>query len=426
MSVKTDANLPAPGSVAVVVQRWHPGVAGGSEHLAYQFASLIAERYPVELLTTTAMDAGTWANELEPGASPLEGFILRRFRVARTRDPYWHKLHDLLVRYHHAVQSEPRSDEPELYFGGGVPSVRHPWNTALQEEWLRRQGPHSPELIRWLSEQGGRYRAVFFVTYLYSPAYYGSLAVGSERSLLVSTLHDEPPAYLPIFARMASRVRGLIWLTEAERDLTRKLWGERPGAIIPAFIDFEAGNPRSEKVESENAAGRPFLLYSGRIDPGKGLPVLIDFFTRYRKETGRELDLVLTGTLAMKLSRRSDVRYAGFVTTEEKARLLRSAAVFMMPSPMESLSIVTLEAMAAGTPVLVNGDNPVLREHVRKGEGRLYFDYSSFAAELTALLDDRDLRARIIPRAKSYVREQYARERVRRDLLARIEEIPAR
>lgn len=420
MSAQSQATV---GAVAVVVQRWHDRIAGGSEHLAYQFARLLSERYPVELLTTTAVDAGSWENALPAGASEQDGFLLRRFRVSRGRDACWFKLHELLVRYHHARQTEPRPADPENFFGQAEEpeAAEHPWTVALQEEWLRRQGPHSEDLIAWLSEHGDRYRAILFVTYLYSPAYFGSAAVDPNRAFLVSTLHDEPPAYLSIFARMARRVRGIFWLTEAERGLARRLWGELPGRVIPAFIasDWMTKEP---SLAAEPGA-TPFLLYSGRIDPGKGVPLLLEYFTRFKKEERRELDLVLIGSQAMKLPRRSDIRNPGFVAEDEKRRLFEAAAVFVMPSPLESLSIVTLEAMAAGTPVLVNGENPVLREHIRKGDGRAFFDYRGFAAELTALLEDAELRRGIAARARTYVREQFSRERVARELYAAIESV---
>jgi glycosyltransferase involved in cell wall biosynthesis len=221
---------------------------------------------------------------------------------------------------------------------------------------------------------------------------------------------------------MADRFHAHIWLTEAERDLSRRLWGERPGAIIPACIDA----PDTALDDAGNANDVPFLLYSGRLDPGKGVDRLCEFFIRFKREHDRPLRLVLTGTPAMKLPRHADIESLGFVDEVRKWSLMRTAAVFVMPSPMESLSIVTLEAMATGTPVLVEGENPVLREHVRKGDGRVFFDYSSFAAELSALLDDAGLRQRVGAKGREYVREAFSRERIQRDLLARIDEIPGR
>ncbi len=415
--------LPAPGSVAVVVQRWHPSIAGGSEHLAWQFARLLAERTPVELLTTTALETRFWKNELPEGVETIEGVRVRRFPVTMGRDACWQQLHELLVRFHFGRKTEPAAAVPEAYFGPPLPESERmiPWSVALQEEWLRRQGPHSVPLLDWLAGPGARYRAILFVTYLYSPAYFGSLRTDPARSLLISTLHDEPPAYLSIFRRMAARFRGILWLTEAERDLSRRLWGDLPGRILPAYIDAEfARAPDTASSEFDV----PYLLYSGRIDEGKGLGRLIEYFARFKKEFDRPLALVLTGTVDMKLPRRPDLVVRGYVTEAEKKRLMAGALLFVMPSPLESLSIATLEAMAAGAPVLVNGENPVLREHVRKGDGRVYFDFPGFAAEVNAFLNTPGLRDRVGAQGREYVVRHFTRERVAADLFAEIEAIP--
>ena len=50
--------------VAIVVQRCHPDVVGGSETLAWHYATLLRETYEVDVLTTTAIDTNEWANTL--------------------------------------------------------------------------------------------------------------------------------------------------------------------------------------------------------------------------------------------------------------------------------------------------------------------------------------------------------------------------
>ena len=42
--------------IAIVVQRCHESIVGGSESLAWQYAGLLADSYDVEVLTTTAVD----------------------------------------------------------------------------------------------------------------------------------------------------------------------------------------------------------------------------------------------------------------------------------------------------------------------------------------------------------------------------------
>ena len=69
--------------VAIVVQRCHEALVGGAESLAWQYATLLADSYDVEVLTTTASDYVTWANDLPEGEELRDGVTIRRFPVAR-------------------------------------------------------------------------------------------------------------------------------------------------------------------------------------------------------------------------------------------------------------------------------------------------------------------------------------------------------
>src|SRR5947208_6642545 len=63
--------------VAIIVQRWHPTVAGGSEAHAWQYACLLKGRFAVDLLTTTALDAVSWASALPCGWTEQQCVRLR-------------------------------------------------------------------------------------------------------------------------------------------------------------------------------------------------------------------------------------------------------------------------------------------------------------------------------------------------------------
>ena len=70
---------------------------------------------------------------------------------------------------------------------------------------------------------------------------------------------------------------------------------------------------------------------------------------------------------ARQLGLEGAVRFLGFVSEEEKRRLLRSAWAVVLPSPKEGWGISNVEAAACGTPALAS-DSPGLRESVRHGE----------------------------------------------------------
>jgi glycosyltransferase involved in cell wall biosynthesis len=78
------------------------------------------------------------------------------------------------------------------------------------------------------------------------------------------------------------------------------------------------------------------------------------------------------------------------------------------PSPYESLSLLALESMAVGTPILANARSAVLVEHCVKGNGGLYYaDRDEFVECLRLLFSDGRLRAGLGQNGREYVRRHY-------------------
>jgi glycosyltransferase involved in cell wall biosynthesis len=87
----------------------------------------------------------------------------------------------------------------------------------------------------------------------------------------------------------------------------------------------------------------------------------------------------------------------GRLPGEEVARLYRDCDIFVLPSTREPYGTVYGEAMAAGLPVVGwrAGNLPHLARHDREGRHAEVGDVPALAAELRALIDDADLRARL-------------------------------
>jgi len=177
-------------------------------------------------------------------------------------------------------------------------------------------------------------------------------------------------------------------------------------AVIPNGINDE--------LLGTSGKGDGYILFMSRIDVyTKGLDLLAKAF----EETGRaypDSRLVLAGYqfdafdgLVSKLSPavRDRVSYAGFVTGEEKLRLLSGAEVFVLPSRHESSPISILEAAACGKPVLVS-DIPELAFVAEEGFGLSFRSGSvpDLAEKLDLLLRDESLRLRLGRQGKSYAR----------------------
>ena len=386
--------------VAIVVQRCHESVVGGSEALAWQFARLLSARFEVEVLTSTATDHTRWNNTLPPGREDRDGIVIRRFPVAITRSPYWDVLYQRLL-------DTVASQKGELG-----------WHEALQDEFIRFQGPFCPELDQWIRQHGDDYSAVLFCTYLYPTTYFGIRAMAPRKSVLIPTLHDEVPARLPVFARLYAGNSQRIWLTAAEQRTARRIWGFDQGEVLGMAVEH------TESTQAEMRA-RPYLLYCGRIEVGKGCDELLRAYERLPSR-GR-VSLVLTGVDNMGLPKSPDIEYLGFVDERRKLALMAGAAGFVLPSQYESFSIVTLEAMAQRTPVLVNGRCEVMRDHVEHSGGGFHYNTPD---ELVARMEqlctlDTAERARIGTAGRDYVLANYREARIRERLIDYVERVIA-
>ena len=398
--------------VAVIVQRWAADIVGGSESLAWQYARLLRRSYAVDLLTTTARDYLTWDNVLPEGAREHDGVTVRRFGVTLGRGGgWWHRLHALLCRRHEVLTRGADEDDPE---------VLQPWSRALQEDWIRHQGPYSEPLLQFLERHATDYRALLFITYLYPTTYFGLGVVPAGRCLLVPTLHDEPPAYLSVYRERARAVRSLLWLSAAEARLGQALWGSCPGRVVAMPVETTPAAP-ARRAE-------PYVLYCGRIEAAKGCDRLLEWFLAFKAAQPSPLRLVLTGDDKMGLPRHPDVEYLGFVSDAKKRSLMAGAAVFVLPSPYESFSLATLEAMAQRTPVLVNGACAVLAEHVHlSGAGRAYRCQDEFRHGLGELLGlGAAARTEMGERGRAYVVDRFQEDRIRAALIDAIESLCGR
>jgi glycosyltransferase involved in cell wall biosynthesis len=392
--------------VGIVVQRCHEDIVGGSETLAWHYAELLSGTYQVDLLTTTAIDTSAWANTLPEGTQTKDGVRIVRFPVTIGRSAYWSGLHRRLLEEFGPVAPTRNHEVPQLH-----------WSIALQEDFIRHQGPYSEPLLRYLNENWRDYRALLFITYLYPTTYFGLQQVPAGRALFAPTLHDELPAYLPVYKYAARRVRELVWLTEAEQRVGQKLWGDLPGRVVAMAIETKPREPQWVPV--------PYLLYSGRVDPNKGCVQLFDYFLTFKKTHSSPLRLIITGKDDIPVPHHEDIEYRGFVSAEEKFRLMSGAMLFVSPSPNESFSIVTLEAMAQNTPVLANGVSTVLAGHIKdSGAGRVYNDYQTFANALNELSANEELLRTMGQRGREYVLSRYQTETIRKSLIAAIESVP--
>jgi glycosyltransferase involved in cell wall biosynthesis len=99
------------------------------------------------------------------------------------------------------------------------------------------------------------------------------------------------------------------------------------------------------------------------------------------------------------------------------ARVMAACDVFTLPSFEEPFGLVFLEAMAMARPVVAidNGGAPEVVEHGRSGLLAPPWDIQALASNITALLRDPELRARLGNYGRSRVLDYFTAERMARD-----------
>ncbi|MBD3206229.1 glycosyltransferase [Candidatus Bathyarchaeota archaeon] len=127
-----------------------------------------------------------------------------------------------------------------------------------------------------------------------------------------------------------------------------------------------------EGIESDDPKNN--LLYVGRIVPEKRVEDLLEAFKLLLAEES-ELNLVIVGSgnwmdnlkaHAKYLGIDDRVNFTGFVSNSEKIKLIKESMFLVLPSLMEGLGLVLLEAMACGKPVIaINRGGP--REVIEHG-----------------------------------------------------------
>jgi glycosyltransferase involved in cell wall biosynthesis len=402
---------------ALVTPRYGAEITHGAEHACRLIAEQLAERHAVDVVTTCARDPQTWKNEYSEGADRIRGVLVRRFAAAAGRDP---QAFDAFSR-RLFTSAHSRSDELE---------------------WIRRSGTSSAGLLDFLRRQQRTYDALVFFTYAAGTTVEG-MSVAPERSVLFPGASVDPALRLLVAQDTLASASAIGYSSTAERRVVRAYARHRPkveeivgvgvGTVhessYPRLIEpppepdeaAEDGSAEARDVHAapSHLAGRGvlfrrrhrlhgrFVLYAGPIDSSNGTEELLEYFASYAPHD-TETPLVLLGVKMMKLPAEPWVRSAGVLAERDRIAALESAEVAVSPDPDDLLGEHTLEAMAAGTPVLATARNAAAVEHVRKANAGLYYaNRDEFVEAMRRLMSSARLREALGRNGRRYVQQHY-------------------
>ncbi len=245
-------------------------------------------------------------------------------------------------------------------------------------------------------------------------------AVMRSRAPVVGTFHvcrEEGhrvyAAARPLLAPLAARIACRIAVSKSARDTAARYF---PGEyeVVPNGIDvpfLEAPRARPSRMR----AGGAHVLFVGRLEPRKGVDVLIRAMAAVQIGQPRAR-LVVVGDgpdrralEALASSEQVDVDFTGYVPDDDVPAYLQACDVLCAPSTGgESFGIVLLEALACGTPIVASRIDGYTDLIGGAGCGPLVppKDPEALAAALTSLLADRAHRVELGGRGRT-VAQQY-------------------
>jgi glycosyltransferase involved in cell wall biosynthesis len=372
------------GRLAFVPPRYGAEIVGGSEAVMREAAQGLARRgWDVEVLTTCARDHYTWENEFPAGTTTDEDVVVHRFPVERP----------------HAKRSRGRIEERIV--------AGDPVSAKQQRTWLDGLF-RVPELFRRLVVTADRYDALILSPYLFWTTVTAA-TIAPDRTIVMPCLHDEPYAYLDVLRPVLSDVARLWFLSEPEHQLAHRI------AQLPAHEVTGAGvhvpeQYRPEKFLERHGIERPFILFAGRRERGKGWDWLGNAFHFAIQQYDVPFDLVAIGVgpAGAPVDTSGRVNILGYLDHDEVADAFAAATAYIQPSTNESFSRTIMESWLAGTPVLASAGSEVLQWHCDRSGGGLTFDDEFELAQCLSFLAAAPGNAEMLARAgREYVLANY-------------------
>jgi glycosyltransferase involved in cell wall biosynthesis len=367
--------------VAIVAPRYGNDFVGGAETSLRTIAQALRDTgHAVEVFTTCNRHESDWTNHDPAGSESLDGIPVHRFSIdAHDRERHLAALDQ--IRHGH----------------GDV--------TAAVEASYLENSLNSSELIAALAKRETEFDAIIVGPYLFGVTWNVARRFG-KRVLLLPCFHNESLARLRVFSRVYDEVGGILYHSPEEQAFAQTTLGlNHPNAHVIGTLVL----PQIRNNSIRMADDRPSVVYCGRYSVEKGVDQLLEFAQRYSADYPDRFRFVFMGQGAIRLPRASWLTDLGYVRDESKQAAIANARALIQLSVNESLSLVALEAWAAGVPVIGHRDCAAIRGQVqRSGGGETIADYTEFASTLNSLWNDPARWREMGKSGQRFVQEHYA------------------
>jgi len=237
--------------------------------------------------------------------------------------------------------------------------------------------------------------------------------------------------------RLLSRAAVVQYTTEQEKYEAAGLGFPHRPVVIPNPVEMcqPESNFRGQfRAQYPELADRRIVLFLSRIDPKKGLDLLLPAFREVlRHDPGAALVIAGEGKpslvdqlrrMASELDITNSVFWPGFLSGSRRAAAFADADLFVLPSYSENFGMAPVEAMGFGLPVVLT-DQVGIHKEVSAARAGIVTPVSSeaIASALILLLRDDSLRPEMGRNARRLAASQYSVESVAsrlRDLYAEL------
>jgi len=145
--------------------------------------------------------------------------------------------------------------------------------------------------------------------------------------------------------------------------------------IIPLCVELPANS-----IEHHSNKPSFNILFLSRLDPIKGLPVLLEAVSVIKTQFKIPVQLKIVGqgdkeyvfelhSLIQRFNISENVSFMGFLQGDEKSEALAHSDVFVLPSYHENFSMATAEALAAGLPVVLSNQVGIAEDVIKECAG---------------------------------------------------------
>lgn len=205
------------------------------------------------------------------------------------------------------------------------------------------------------------------------------------------------------------------------KDTGKKFFPEENIDIITNGVDTELFYPGKKTNQQEEVQ----LLFVSRLMLQKGVDTLIKTCKILKDRGINNFKLTIVGeghlknlmfSLIEQYGLKEKINFLGWKDLEELPDVFRSADIFILPSVMEGMSSVTLQAMATGLPIVASrvlGFEEILEENIN-GLTAEYNNAEEFADQIERLIKSPELRQKMsqnsLAKSKRFAWENIARQ----------------